>query len=200
MLTSKIVNPTPFKVEFNWDKGIVLEIPPDGELDLTMQQMDDFRPGKPGTEEVKHQMDYYGIFLLDGDRSWEEQAIKALESSFKVKKAQVDQFVTNMRNSRISAGAPVNEDAMEELIVMSGQGKVRDECETLQKRINHLRKILDKTGTKGKVKETLDPKRTCFILNPPKQFMSETQLELFLMDQTPEFRKKHEEFQKSLGV
>ncbi len=165
-----------------------------------MQQMDDFRPGKPGTEEVKHQMDYYGIFLLDGDRSWEEQAIVALETSLKVKKAQVDQFTTNMRNARIAAGAPVNEEAMEELLIMSGYGKMREECETLRKRVSHLRKILDKTGTKGKVKENLDPKRTCFVLNPPKQFPSETAMELFLMDQSPEFRKKHEEFQKSLGV
>jgi len=193
------MNPTPFKVEFNWDKGVVLEIPADGALNLTMGQMDDFRPGKPGTEEVKHQMDYYGIFLLDGDRSWEEQAITALKTSLKVKKEQVDNFKARMRDQRIAAGSPVTEEAMNEIIERSGYGKLIEECDALQKRVSALTKILDKAGTKGKVKQQLDPKRTCFVLNPPKEFISEVALELFLMDQTPEFRKKHEEFQKSLG-
>jgi len=190
------VNPTPFKVEFSWDKGVVLEVPADGDLELTMQQMDDFRPGKPGTEEVKQQMDYYGIFLLDGDRSWEEQAVKAIEISLKVKKESVDAFIANQRKN---SPGPIAPEVLEEMIDRSGYKKIQAECESLKRRVDALRKVLDKTGTKGKVKETLDPKRTCFVLNPPKQFVSETALALFLMDQTPEFRKKHEEFQKSLG-
>lgn len=52
-LITKLVNPTPFDVEIPYEKGISIHIPADGEVDLTMGQLDDFRPGKPGSEETR---------------------------------------------------------------------------------------------------------------------------------------------------
>lgn len=198
ILTNKIVNPTPFDVEIEWNRGVILKVAADSELELSMEQLNDFRPGQPGSEEVKQITDYFGLFLLDGDRSWEEQAVHAIEDSLKAKKAQVEGFVNRVRDSRISQGSPVDDAAMDEILRTSGQDKIREQCESLDKRLKFLRKLLGEKGTKGKVKETLDPKRTCFITQPPRQFPSEAALELFLMDQSPEFRAKHEEYKKSM--
>lgn len=198
MLTSKLINPTPFQVELNWDKGIVIQIPPDSEVELTMQQMDDFRPGKPGTEEVKHLLDYYGLFLLDGDRSWEEQAVGSLEVSLKTKQSQLDGFINRIRDARIAQGSPVDDETLAALAARAGYDTLQNQCTTLKKRVDYLRSLLSEVGSKGKVKHTLDPKRTCFLLKPPKQFASEVALKLFLMDQTPEFRKQHETMIKGM--
>lgn len=198
MLTSKLVNPTPFKVKIPWDKGIILDISPDSEIDLTMAQMDDFRPGKPGSEEARHILDYHGLFLLDGDRSWDEQAAKAVETSLKEKRAQFEGFVTRIRDARIANGAPVDDASLKQLVDGHGYGKLEKECEVLERRLSALREILAESGPRGKVKETLDPKRTCFITQPPREFPSETALKLFLMEQDPEFVARHEEYQKQL--
>ena len=61
-ITSTLCNPTPWEVEFPYDQGIEIIVPAYGETNLTsMQQVDDFRPEKPGYETVKELMDSYGI-------------------------------------------------------------------------------------------------------------------------------------------
>jgi len=198
MITNKLINPTPFDVEIEWNRGIVLKIQADSEFELTMPQLEDFRDGKPGSEESKSLLDFYGLFLLDGDRSWEEQAITALRKSHKEKQERFDNFISRIRDSRIAQGSPVDDEALEEMSKRNGYDRIKKQCEQLQRRITHLSGLLESSGTKGKVKETLDPKRTCFITSPPKQFPSETALHLFLMDQTDEFRAKHDAYTKSL--
>lgn len=199
ILTNKLVNPTPFDVQIDWDKGVVIPIPGDAQVDLTMAQMDDFRPGKPGSEEARHLLEYNGLFLLDGDRSWDEQALEAIEKALKEKKSQFDAFVGRIRDSRIASGSPVDDDAMSEIVERAGYGKIEAQCQTLSQRAQVLKDLLRGSDTAGKVKErTLDPKRTCFITKPPREFPSETALKLFLMEQSKEFQEQHAEYTKSL--
>ena len=166
-------------MEIPYDKGVVIKIPADSQVDLTMGQMDDFRPGKPGSEEARHLLEYYGLFLLDGDRSWDEQAVDAIDKSLREKKLQLDAFVSRIRDSRLAAGSPIDDDTMQEVIARAGHDKTQDQCELLEKRKKYLNNVLRDVGAKGKVKETLDPKRTCFITQPPREFPSETALQLF---------------------
>lgn len=176
----------------------MLVIPGDDEIDLDMQQLDDFRPGKPGSEEARHLLEYHGLFLLDGDRSWDEQAVNAIEKSIKEKKAQFDAFVGRIKDSRIAAGSPVDDNTLDQLIKTHNYDELKRKIEVLQKRLEVIRGVLSEKGTKGKVKTTLDPKRTCFITQPPREFPSETALKLFLMEQSPEFVAKHEDYLKQL--
>jgi hypothetical protein len=198
MLTNKLVNATHKDVSFPYDKGVILTIPADGQLDLTMDQMDDFRNDKPGSEEVRNQLEYHGLFLLDGDRSYEEQAFTAIRHSISHKKNQYDAFVQRLRDSRIATGSPVTEEAMEEAVDRAGYITIQRDIDKLQKRIKVLEKVLEEKGPKGKVKETLDPRRTCFVTDPPREFPSETALELFLLDQEPDFVERHKTLQTGM--
>jgi hypothetical protein len=159
--------------------------------------MDDFRPGKPGSEEVKSQLDYYGLFLLDGDLSYDSQALKSIQASLKSKKDQYDGFVKRLRDSRISTGSPVTEESMEEAIRAADYDRIEDQVIKLKKREEILRKTVSAEKSPS-VKEDLDPKKTCFVTDPPRQFASETALKMFLSEQDAEFVKKHEALQRAM--
>lgn len=198
MLTNKLCNPTHKDVKFPYSAGIDIRVPADGQTDLTVEQMDDFRPGKPGSEEARHHVEYYGLFLLDGDRSYEEQALEALKKTFKEKKGQLDSFVERYRSQGTATGAPVTDANLQEQKMKAGYNVMEEDLEILQKRINFLSKTLNASGTKGKVKSTLDPKRTCFATKPPREFPSETALEMFLIDKDAAFVKQHKDLQKQM--
>ena len=87
---SKLCNPTPWRVDLTWDRGVIIVVEPFGSTELTMQQTDDFRPGKPGSAEVRQTLDYYGVFLLDTDRTYDQQAFEALQRCHNARKQQYD--------------------------------------------------------------------------------------------------------------
>jgi hypothetical protein len=198
MLTNYLCNPTGKDAKINWDKGVDIIVKADDKLSLSVAQMDDFRPGKPGSEEALKQLEYNGLFLLDGDKSYEEQALKALAACHRAKKEQLDSFVNRLRDNRIASGSPINDEAMQELKRVAGYLTFEEDVNSVKRRLEALRKIVNSKGTVGKVKETLDPKKTCFITTPPREFPSETALELFLLDQDPDFVAQHKAMQSQM--
>jgi len=160
--------------------------------------MDDFRPGKPGSEEVREQMEPYGLFLLDGNRGYDEQALNALQACLKKKEGQFRDFVDRLRDSRITAGSPITPEAMEEAKRRGGYDKFEKDIEVIRERVGIIKSVLAEEGIIGRVKEPLDPKRTCFASQPPRPFPSEVALRLFLSNQKPDFVKQHEELQAAM--
>lgn len=190
-ISNRLCNPTPFEVVWNYDKGIVLAIPADGHLDLDVTVMDDFRQGKPGSAAVKDLMDYYGIFLRDPDRSYEEQALAAIRASIKQKEDRYKTFAGNLRKNRAREGISENPEALQELLEESGYAKIGREVEALKGREKFLADKLSEL--KQTVTLDFDPKTTLMFTNPPRKFDSEIALQMFL-NENPELRKQHEEW------
>lgn len=188
--SSKLCNPTPFPVKLNWNKGVNIKIGAFGAAELTMQQMDDFRPGKAGSADVKSVLDYYGLFLLDSDRPYDNQALEALRRAHDAKKAQYDAAVRNITDRRAAAGVAPNEDALEETLRQMGLVELRRKIEVLQEAVQRFRKVVGDKPEQS-LRRQLDPKRTVFVLEPPEEFPSVAAMEFFL-DQNPEVKAKHQ--------
>lgn len=197
MLTDQLVNPTPFEVKIPYTAAVSIIIPPDGETKLNMQQMDDFRKGKPGSEETQKILKEAGCFLLDGDRGYDVQALEALIECVKTKKQQYRDFIDRFRQARATAGQNVTDELVEENLQRAGYGRISDQIEVLEKRIEMLRNEV-KEADPEHVQPKLDPKRTCFVLEPPRQFASPTALKMFLAE-NPEIKEEHDKFMKAQG-
>lgn len=196
-ITYELVNPTGETVRIPYERGISIVIDPDDSVELTVGQYEDYMPGKPGSEEVRKILDAAGVFLMDTDRSYDVQALEAIEKAIRVKQDQLNNFVTTIRNNRISSGSPIDDNALEEMLKLSGYAKMREDIEGLKRRATKLGDKVKADPERGNLKQSLDPKRTCFVLDPPKQFPSETALELFLEDH-PEIREEHEHYMKEI--
>ena len=68
---------------------------------------------------------------------------------------------------------------------------MQDGTDRLKVRIKMLQGIVNADAHKGAVRQNLDPERTCFVINPPRQFPSKTSLAMFLAE-NPEIAAKHE--------
>jgi hypothetical protein len=189
-----MINPTPFDVKISYEKGVYINVPADGETTLSVEQMDDYRPGKPGSEATKSILAFEGVFLQDTDLSYDFQALQALQSAVRERKDRVKQFIDRTKGSRVRGGAAIDDDSMEELIVTSGHGRMRTDIVKLEARVKILQGIVNSDEAKGSVRQTLDPERTCFVINPPRQFPSKTALAMFLAEQSEEVQARHEAF------
>jgi hypothetical protein len=191
-LSAKLVNPTPWDAELNWDRGVDIKIPAFDETVLTMAQMDDYRGDKPGSEAVRETVDTFGLFLSDSDRSYDHQALEALKRCRLKKKAHFDAAYRLLVDRRAAAGIRPDDDALEETLKQMGLATVRDQVKTLDTMISKLENAV---GPERTVREQLDPARTIFALNPPRQFASVSAMEFFL-DEHPDVKAEHEAFQK----
>jgi len=198
-LTNKLINPTPFDVKLPYEKGIELKIPADGELELTVGQMDDYRPGKPGSEEVRKMLSYHGIFLNDGDRSYDSQALEALEKSVNEKGRVIKDFLDRLQTNRTTNNRAVDKETLDQIAESAGYGErgLAGNVKALEKRVAMLRKVVQADNAKGRVKEALDPDRTCYVTQPPRQFPSKIALAIFL-EENPDIKKKHDIFFKEM--
>jgi hypothetical protein len=192
-VVAKMVNPTPFNVKIPYQKGVYINVPADGETDLSMGQLDDFRPGKPGSEATKKILDFEGVFLQDTDLSYDFQALTALKAAVRERKDRVKQFEDRTKGSRVAGGVAVDEASLTEVKEAAGYGRMERDLARLIERIKILEGIVNEDENKGAVRQTLDPERTCFVSNPPRQFPSKTALALYLND-NPELKAKHEAF------
>jgi hypothetical protein len=190
-VVAKMINPTPFDVKIPYTRGIYIKVPADGETELSMEQLDDFRGGKPGSEETRKILSFEGVFLQDTDLSYDFQALKSLRMAVKEREDRIKTFVDRTRNSRIAGGATVDDSTMEDLIQNAGYGRMSDDVDKLKNRISHLVQVVNEDENKGAVRQSLDPKRTCFVINPPRQFPSETALAMFLSEH-PEIKAEHD--------
>ncbi len=192
-LVAKMVNPTPFDVKIPYQKGVYIKVPADGDVELSMSQLDDFRPGKPGSEGPKKLLDFEGVFLEDSDLSYDFQALQALNIAVHERETRIKDFIERTKNARIAGGATVDEATMDDLLTASGYGNMQKVVDRLKARVGVLSAVVNADAHKGAVKQTLDPKRTCFVINPPRQFPSQTALTMFLLE-NPEIAAEHKRF------
>ena len=190
-VVAKMVNPTPFDVTIPYSRGIYIKVPADGETELSMEQLDDFRGGKPGSEETRKILQFEGVFLQDTDLSYDFQALKTIRMAVREREDRIKTFIDRTRGSRIAGGATVDDATMEDLVASAGYGRMQDDVDTLKNRIKHLTQVVNEDEHKGTVRQTLDPKRTCFVINPPRQFPSETALAMFLSEH-PDIKVEHD--------
>ena len=201
--TSRLCNPTPFPVVFEWAAGIRIRIEPFGDFDLTMSQTDDYRPGKPGSAAVQAVLDTFGIFLLDIDRPYDNQALDALRRSHGAKKSQYDAAHRNLVSSRAAAGVAPDEDALEETLSQMGLVRLRGEINTLARAVKTLEKVVSAADT-ASTRSQFDPKRTVFVMDNPREFPSVASMNFFL-EENPKIAVKHKAFKmqeegESLGA
>jgi hypothetical protein len=122
-----------------------------------------------------------------------------LQSAVRERKDRVKQFIDRTKGARVSQGVAVNDETMEELIVSSGHGHMRDDIVKLEARVKILQGIVSADEARGSVRQTLDPLRTCFVINPPRQFPSKTALAMFLAEH-PDIKDRHDKYLNPANV
>lgn len=185
--SNKLCNPTPFDVSIPYEKGVSIKVPADSSVTITAGQAEDYREGKPGSEEVRKTLHFYGVFLLDTDLSYDFQALRAIRASIREKSERCSEFSKRLQAMARSQGDEAAPAAIQRAKEESGIARLEAEVELLKKRADRLAAA----GESAKVRDKLDPERTCFVLNPPKEFATPLALEIFL-DENPEIREKHE--------
>jgi len=196
--TAKLCNPTPFDIKLPWDRGVNIYIQAFGATELTMQQVDDFRPGKPGSADVAQVLNYFGLFLLDADRPYDNQALEALRKAHAAKKSQHDAAVRNIIDRRAAAGVTPNDDALNETLEQMGYNELNRKIGILKEAVREFEKVVG-TNPEQSLRRQLDPKRTVFVLDPPREFPSVAAMDFFLRE-NPEIQANHQAFgQQAVG-
>jgi hypothetical protein len=190
-VVANLINPTPYDVSIAYQQGVFIDVPADGEVNISMQQLDDFRPGKPGSEETKKILDFEGVFLQDSDLSYDFQALEALKSYVRERKERIRTFIDRTKGSRTQQGVNVDDEVIDEILKQAGYDNMQKKVDKVTKRIQILEKLVNSDEAKGFVGRTLDPERSCFVTNPPRQFPSKTALALFLAE-NPAIKKEHD--------
>jgi hypothetical protein len=187
---AKLMNPTPWEAKLDYDRGVRLRVNAFGSLPLTMQQMDDFRGDKPGSEAVEAVLDTFGLFLYDSDRPYDNQALEALKRMFAVLSDRYRSAERRLRDGRSAQGISTDDDALYETLDQLGYKKVKEKIDTLKIQIAEYEKA---AGPERNVREKLDPARTIFVLNPPREFPSVATMNFFL-SQNEKIRLEHASF------
>jgi hypothetical protein len=190
-VVANLINPTPFDVSIAYQQGIFIDVPADGEVNISMQQLDDFRPGKPGSEETQKILDFEGVFLQDSNLSYDYQALETLRAYVSERKDRIRTFLERLKGSRTQQGVSVDDDVMQELLEQAGYSNMQKKVDKVQARIAILEKLVSDDRAKGSISRALDPERSCFVTNPPRQFPSKTALNMFLSEH-PEIKEKHD--------
>lgn len=194
-LTNKLCNPTPFDVSLNYEKGVELEIKAFGSTNLTMQQLDDYRDGKPGSENVQEVINYFGLFLHDSDRPYNNQAVKALKASLKAKADRLKQVREGLVQR--SVNLPGGGDDIDEQLNRLGFAGLRSDIETLKSQIKKYEASITENDA-GQVIKKFDPTRTIVTMDPPTEFPSKEAMEFFLeQPHNAQIKKTYETFLKA---
>jgi len=145
-------------------------------------------------------MGEYGLFLRDGDRTYESQALEALNKCHKAKKTHYEEATNNLRRSRASAGIVDNPEALEETFRQLGLIALRDQVEGLSFRIKQFEKaVAEQKSTKQA--DTMDPDRTLLFVDPPKVFETKFALQVFLSEpENAGLKVKYEGWRKALAA
>lgn len=196
-LSNKLCNPTPFDAEINYSQGVVVVIPSDGHTILTKGQMDDFDETQPGYEETRQILETKGLFLEDPNREYDAQAVEAIRNAIKIKKDRINDCITTLRGLLLKENMDANpeSDIFQERLKQMGITGLERQVDILEKRVNAFKKALgpDFDSAITATAPRLDPERTCFVMDPPREFASVTALNIFL-EENPEIRQQHESF------
>ena len=188
--TNRLCNATGTEALINWHAGVNIRIPGDGYVDLDVAQADDFRPGKPGSEEIQLLMDSLGLFIRNPDLPFEAQALATLQRCLRAKRTQYTEAVNNIKARRAQQGIHDSEDALKEMLRQLNFDKLAIQIYSIEKRIKFLEQHLAPEDRKP-TRERIDPERTVPWTNPPKRFETKLQCQMWLEEQGEEAKKKH---------
>jgi hypothetical protein len=193
---SKLMNPTPFDVEINYEKGVNLNIPAFGSVDLTLQQLDDYRPDKPGSETVAEITEPFGLFLLDTDRPYEHQALDSLRVCRRRKDDLYRVATQGHRDRAARQNLTITEETFKHIEDLMGMTMIKEQIAKLDKLIKKYEEVVKGT-TESRKRRQFDPSRTIFALNPPKEFDSVITRQFFL-DENPAIAEKEAAIRESM--
>jgi hypothetical protein len=197
--TNKLCNPTPWDVSWNYSGGVFIRIPAFSETELpSIQMVDDFRPDKPGAENVQMNMASLGIFLLDPNKTYDSQALTCIRACIRSQQFQFDDSSKQLRRDMAVTGQKVDDDTMMEIWKQNGLLKTREKIDTLKAlEVTYLKAVGE--GTVQVLAPEFDPERTIFVLDKPMQFPSVTALEAYLnLPANKEVKKRHEQWKAEL--
>ena len=196
---TKLCNPTPIDAEIHYEAGKVLKVPAFEEIPLTLQQMDDYRPDKPGSEDALEDLIPWGVFLKDDDRTYEDQALEALNKAIEQKELRFKEGVTNMQRleSRRPGGGNTEEEAVVEFLEF---GPLQKEIEIFKSIQSQYKQEVEATGGR-RIREQIDPNLAVFFANnKPKVFPTKSARDWYLSQATDEIVAEHEEYMSKLKV
>lgn len=174
MLSNRLCNPTGDDIEFQWHCGIMITIPSDATVEVTKEQMDDFIPNTPGAEEVQLSLQYKGLFLLDGDRDYDVQALESLKAAYAAKNNQFRESVSSLRRSRSAAGITDDDESFKENLRQLGLDALEKRVEDLQERVSYFDTVCRSKAADRSRSGQLDPLKTLYLHEgPPREFPSE---------------------------
>lgn len=174
------MNPTPWDVQLDYEKGIVIVVPAFGQVDISMGQFEDYRPNTPGAEAVYEVLDTEGVFLFDTDRPYENQALETLEKTQKKRIDILNSKVKSYSDLAARQGIQVSKETLENVQKQQGLDVLREKVSTLQRFIEKYKAVVTKDTARRR--STLDPERTVFATNPPREFPSKVAREFFLAE------------------
>jgi len=179
-ISNKLCNPTPFKQVFHYGAGTLINVDPFSSFDLHYSQMEDFVPTKPGWPSIREDLELKGLFVQDPDRPYDNQAYEAVQKSRKLKEERFRAGKEEMKNKIAQAGLQFSEENLNERLSRAGYMRLKKECEELLEQEVFYEKVIKAEEVKTAKKYTLDPKRTVFITDPPREFPSESAMAYFL--------------------
>lgn len=183
-ISNRLCNATTFWAEIPWDKGVVIQIPPDGMIELPYHQMEDFLETKPGYEEVKLLMDTLGLFIADPTKDYDEQALKALQACIKARTDQYTASATILRSERAAAGVHDTEESITENLRRLGLVTFKEKTDALVEREKIYSGLLGTRAEaqKGKPK-SFNPELTVILTSGmPKEFPTKIAKKLFMLE------------------
>jgi hypothetical protein len=192
---AKLCNCTPWDVKLPYEKGIVITIPAFGQVDITMQQFEDYRPNTPGEEAVYEILDTEGIFLFDTDRPYENQALETLRKSLKKREDILNAKVKSYTDLAARQGLRLEPDQINNVNEQLGVNKLKEKCDTLRKFIAKYETVVQKDTAKRR--HVLNPDTTVFVTSPPREFPSKVAREFFL-EQNPALAEKEAEYRAGM--
>lgn len=189
-LTNRLCNPTPFPVDWNYDRGVHIKLAPDGFQDLRDVEMSvQFRPGLPGSETVREQMSQYGIFLRDMTVPYEVQAIEALRGFIRYHESIYNETTGNLLRKAAQTGMN-NEEAIHQTLEAMGYNALAQRIAKAKDRLKRYESRVDRSVLDRPLHKQYDPKRTLLFLDPPKEFESEIAMQIYL-EENPKMQEKH---------
>jgi hypothetical protein len=194
-ISNKLCNPTPFDREIDYERGIVIKVPAENSVQLSVSQMADFQEGRPGSEEARLKITTQGLFLFDNDREYDVQALEALKLCVKHLEGRYNEAVARLQDMHITANLDANPEssAFQNKLRTMGLLRLKTECEKLKARITVFQEAVGPESTFTQTTPKYDPERTCFVTDPPREFPSKTALAIFLAE-NPEVKAKHDKF------
>ena len=190
--SNKLYNPTPFDREIDYDRGVVIKVPAEGSVSLTVEQMSDFQEGRAGSEEALQKLTSQGLFLLNTDREYDVQAFEAINQCIKYLEMRYNEAVNTLQTMHVAANMDANPEsnAFKNKLKVMGLTRLQSEIVILRKRAGLYSDAIG-PQTEATPVPKFDPERTCFVTNPPREFPTKLALKIFL-EENPEIKAKQE--------